>query len=180
VSDHRKPRILLADDQQIVVEGLRRLLESDFEICGIAVNGIELAEMARDRRPDLIVPDISMPLLNGINSIRRLRDQGFDSKVIFLTMHPDATYVTRAIEAGASGYVLRHTASEDLTAAIAAALRGGTFISAQLRGPGVQSLLHPTRRHLRQSIELTPRQREVLQLLAVCWFSVKWREGALR
>ena len=159
-------RILLADDHQIVVDGLRSLLASEFALCGAVGDGHQLVEQALRLRPDVIVADISMPLLNGIDAVRKLREAGVEAKVVFLTMHPDVTYLSRALEAGASAYVLKHAASDELVAAIQAALRGERFISPQLRTPAVEEFLDPTRRHLKEAMELTPRQREVLQLLA--------------
>lgn len=161
-----RPRILLADDHQIVLDGLRSLLEGEFELVGAARNGLELLEMARAQKPEVIVADVSMPLLNGIDAVRKLRDEGATAKVVFLTMHPDVTYLSRALEAGGSAYVLKHAASEELVTAIRQAMRGETFVSPQLRAPSVEQLLDETRRHVKQTIELTPRQRDVLQLLA--------------
>ena len=161
-----KPRILLADDHKIVTEGLRGLLSQDFHLVGLAADGRELLAKAKELSPDVIVVDISMPLLNGIDAVRMLREQGSTAKVVFLTMHSDATYLTRALDAGASGYVLKHAASDELITAIQHALRGQTFISPQLRNAPVEELLDETRRRLKPSIELTPRQREILQLLA--------------
>jgi DNA-binding NarL/FixJ family response regulator len=114
----QKPRVLLADDHKIVLEGLRGLLEDDFELAGIAANGRELIDQARNLDVDVIVADISMPLLNGIDAARKLTAQGIRAKVVFLTMHSEPTYATRALEAGAAAYVLKHSASEELIAAI--------------------------------------------------------------
>lgn len=161
-----RPRILLADDHQIVVDGLRSLLDGEFDLAGVAANGLEMIEQARVLNPDVIVADVSMPLLNGIDAVRKLREEGSTAKVIFLTMHPDVTYLSRALEAGASAYVLKHAASDELVTAIRQVLRGGTFVSPQLRAPSVEQLLDQTRRHVKQTIELTSRQRDVLQLLA--------------
>lgn len=161
-----RPRILLADDHQIVVDGLSILLAHEFELCGTVADGLALIESARELRPDVIVADISMPLLNGIDAIRKLREEGIPSKVVFLTMHPDAGYLSRSLAAGASGYVLKHAAADELIIAIREALRGGKFISPQLRTGAIGNLLDETRRHTKQTIELTPRQRDVLQLLA--------------
>lgn len=160
-----KPRILLADDHAIVVEGLQRLLAGEFELVGVARNGMEMIELALAGKPDLIVADVSMPLVNGIDAVRRLRREGCQSKVVFLTMHPDATYATRGLEAGASGYVLKHAASDELVEAIREALAGRTFVSPSLRTPALEEHLVRGEGHPR-SVELTPRQREVLQLLA--------------
>jgi DNA-binding NarL/FixJ family response regulator len=162
----KKPRIILADDHKIVIEGLRGLLADEFELVGAASNGMELLELARRLKPDCIVADVSMPLLNGIDACRKLREEGIESKVVFLTMHPDAVYASRALEAGASGYVLKHAASEELVTAIRTALRGETYLSQQLSTPAMQELLDSTRRHHRETLELTSRQRDVLQLLA--------------
>jgi DNA-binding NarL/FixJ family response regulator len=161
-----RPRIILADDHRIVLEGLRSLLQSEFDLVGTAENGVDLVELAQRVKPDVIVTDISMPLLNGIDAVRKLRESGVQAKVVFLTMHPDVVYATRAMEAGASGYVLKHSAPDELIAAIHEVLRGGAFISTSLRNPALDELLHPSRRHVKKTVELTARQREVLQLLA--------------
>ncbi|MBM3810963.1 MAG: response regulator transcription factor [Acidimicrobiia bacterium] len=162
----KRPRILLADDHKIVLEGLRSLLEEEFELVGTVTNGRDLLEEAARLEPDVIVADVSMPLLNGIEAARKLREQGSTAKIVMLTMHPDLIYATRALEAGASGYVLKHSASDELVAAIQEALRGGTFVSRQLKNPALEELMDETRVHIKQTIDLTPRQREVLQLLA--------------
>jgi DNA-binding NarL/FixJ family response regulator len=166
----RKPAaatVLLADDHRIVIDGLRSVLEeADFQLTGTAANGLELVDLAAQLRPDVIVADISMPLLNGIDAVRRIREQGVESKVVFLTMHPDVTYLTRALEAGGSGYVLKHSAAEELVTAMQTVLRGGRYISPQLQHASVDELLDESKRRVRQTIELSQRQREVLQLLA--------------
>lgn len=149
-----------------MLDGLSRLLEPEFVLCGTAANGLDLLDRARELSPDVIVADISMPLLNGIDAVRKLRDQGSAAKVIFLTMHPDPSYLSRALETGASGYVIKHAASDELITAIREALRGRRFISPQLRTEAVDEFLHETRRHRKTTLELTSRQREVLQLLA--------------
>jgi DNA-binding NarL/FixJ family response regulator len=161
-----KPKLLLADDHQIVIEGLRGLLRADFDLVGTAADGMEMVERVQELSPDCVVADVSMPLLNGIDALRKLRAEGIDTPLVFLTMHPDATYLTRALEAGAAGYVVKHAASDELIGAIRAALRGETFVSPQLKQGGVTEFLDETRRHLKTRIELTARQRDVLQLLA--------------
>ena len=159
-------RILLADDHQIVLDGLRSLLSAEFVLCDTVCDGYQLVERAIQLQPDVIVADISMPLLNGIDAVKKVREAGVEAKVIFLTMHPDVTYLSRAMDAGASAYVLKHAAADELVAAIHLALRGERFISPQLRTASVDEFLNQTRRHGKDTIELTPRQREVLQLLA--------------
>lgn len=161
----RKPRILLADDHAIVVEGLQRLLAADFDLVGVARNGVEMVDACTALKPDLIVADLSMPLMNGVDALRKLRRQGDDTTVVFLSMHPDVTSATRALEAGASGYVLKHAASDELVAAIRDALAGRTFVSPSLRTPALEERLLSGPGQTR-GVELTPRQTEVLQLLA--------------
>jgi DNA-binding NarL/FixJ family response regulator len=162
-----KARILLADDHKIVLEGLRSLLADDFELSGSATDGREMVEMCLRLRPDVVVADISMPLLNGIDAVRQLRALGSTTKLVFLTTHSDQTYATRALEAGASGYVLKHSAADELVLAIQEALRGGTFLSPALRTAALEEKLAGRGRPKAKTIaELTGRQREVLQLLA--------------
>ncbi len=161
----KKPRILLADDHKIVVEGLRSLLEPDYELVGTAADGRQLLEMAERTQPDVVVADISMPLLNGIEATRMLHASYPALKIVILTMHPDVVYASRALEAGASAYVLKHSAPDELVAAIQTALRGGTFVSDALRNPALEEWLDPSRRHVKATLELTGRQKEVLQLL---------------
>lgn len=160
-----KPRVLLADDHAIVLEGLQRLLAPEFELVGVAHNGIEMVDSSAAMRPDIVVADVSMPLLNGIDALRKMRRQGDTTRVVFLTMHPDVTSATRALEAGASGYVLKHAASDELVTAIREALAGRSFVSPALRSPAVEERLIRGQGRT-TGIELTPRQQEVLQLLA--------------
>lgn len=157
-----KPTVLLADDHAIVLEGLQRLLEPDCTVVGVARNGVEMVELCATKQPDVVVADVSMPLLNGIDALRKMRRQGDTTRVVFLTMHPDVTSATRALEAGALGYVLKHAASDELVTAIRDALAGRTFVSPPLRSPAVEQQLV---RGKHEGIELTPRQLEVLQLL---------------
>jgi DNA-binding NarL/FixJ family response regulator len=161
-----KPRILLADDHRIVAEGLRSLLEPEFELIGIVEDGRALLEAAEKLRPDVIVVDISMPLLNGIEAVRQIRKSNRDVKVVFLTMHPDVTYAVSAMEAGAMGYVLKHSAPAELTRAVRAALSGRTFVTPLLAGEIMENPGKGSRERREESSHLTRRQREVLQLLA--------------
>ena len=107
----KRPTVLLADDHKIILEGLRSLLEPEFEIAGAVEDGRAMLAAAKRSQPDVIVVDVSMPLLNGIEAVRQLKKSGSRAKVIFLTMHPDVSYAAKAFEAGASGYVLKHSAS---------------------------------------------------------------------
>ncbi|MCZ2146313.1 MAG: response regulator transcription factor [Bryobacterales bacterium] len=161
-----KPRILLADDHRIVLDGLRGLLSGEFDLVGVVSDGREMIEACRRLRPDVVVADVSMPLLNGVDAARILRDDGSRSRIVFLTMHSDLDYAARALEAGASGYVLKHAASDELVTAIHEVLAGRKYLSPALRTPAVLELLAGGRPHTRQTIHLTARQIEVLQLLA--------------
>src|SRR5258708_1737448 len=113
-----KPRIVIADDHQILAEGLRGLLETEFEVVAVGGDGRELIAAAKKHRPDVIVADVTMPSLNGIEAAAQLRDLGISAKVVFLTMHRDVAYARRAIEAGAAGYVLKHSAAAELVTAV--------------------------------------------------------------
>jgi DNA-binding NarL/FixJ family response regulator len=161
----KRPRVLLADDHKIVTEGLKGLLEPEFELIGIVEDGRALLAAADKMRPDVIVADISMPLLNGIDSVRQIKKAHGEIKVVFLTMPPDVTYAVSAFEAGASGYVLKHSAPTELVTAIRSALNGKTFVTPLLAGEFMQ--LTKERTSQRDELtSLTPRQREILQLLA--------------
>lgn len=163
----RKPRILLADDHRMVAEGLRGLLEPDYQLVGIVEDGRALLEAADKLMPDVVVADVSMPLLNGIEAVRQLKKKNPDLLVVFLTMHLDVAYAASAFEAGASGYVLKHSAPSELLTAISCALKGRTYITPMLAG----ELLNYQRNRPKGEQEdglarLTARQREVLQLIA--------------
>jgi len=161
-----RPRVLIADDHKIVVEGLRRVLEPDFDIVGIVEDGRELVTAAERLRPDVIVVDISMPKLNGIEAVHQIKKAHEHIKVVFLTMHGDVAYAARAFNAGASGYVLKHSAPDELVTAIREALRGRTYVTPLIAGELIQAYKEGT--HPQEDIfgTLTSRQLEVLQLLA--------------
>ncbi len=161
----RKIRILLADDHRIVAEGLRGLLEPTFELVAIVENGHEMIAAAKKLKPEVIVVDISMPLLNGIDAVTEIINAGIQAKIIFLTMHPEAIYARRALAAGASGYVLKHSAANELLFAIRQALAGRCFVTPTV----AEKIRHaPALENVSMSSlgQLTLRQREVLQLLA--------------
>lgn len=160
-----KPRVLLADDHRIFTEALKALLADEFELAGVVEDGRALVEAARALRPDVIVADISMPVQNGIDALAELKEHDPDVRVVFLTMHRNVAYARRALELGAAGFVLKHSASAELVMAVRAALQGRTFVTPDLAadliraaGPGAQRTADPA--------ALTPRQRDVLQLLA--------------
>lgn len=159
-----RPRLLLADDHRIVVEGLRSILAPEYELVGIVEDGRQLVEAAKRLNPDVIVADIAMPQLNGIDAVAQLRKEGCRAKIVFLTMHKDATYAAKALEVGASGFVLKHSASAELLAAIRAALVGKTYVTSEV-AEGLQRST-TLRTAAIEAPSLTPRQREVLQLFA--------------
>ena len=158
--------VLIADDHQILAEGVRSMLEPEFDVVGVVCNGRELVEAAKTLQPAVIVADVTMPTLNGIEAAIQLRDAGVTAKVVFLTMHRDVAYARRAIEAGAAGYVLKHSVSSELVTAIRDALLGQTYISPLIAGELLQSYRDGNSGSSGAAQPLTPRQSEVLQLIA--------------
>ena len=162
----KRPRVLLADDHRIVAEGLRNILSEEFELIGVVEDGRALLEAVQEQRPDVIVADISMPHLNGIDALVELKKRDAGVRVVFLTMHMDASYLRRALEAGALGYVLKHSAVAELVDAIRAALDGRKYVSPKLAAELVDGGKREHEDEGNPVAALTPRQREVLQLLA--------------
>ena len=158
----RRARVLLADDHTIVAEGLKSLLQEHYDLVGTVTDGHQLISTARNVKPDVIVTDVSMPVLGGLEALRRLKAEGLDAKVIFLTMHADARMATEAFREGASGFVLKQGAGEELITAIEDVLNGRTYLTPRLTKDVFTSLAaNPS-----EQVTLTPRQREVLRLLA--------------
>jgi two-component system, NarL family, response regulator NreC len=161
----RKTRILLADDHAVVRQGFKMLLSAqpDMEIVGEAANGREAVETAETLRPDIVVMDVAMPELNGIEATRRLAASAPHTRVIALSMHKDSVYVREILRAGARGYLLKDSGAEDLVSAIRAVAKGESYLS-----PAVSNaVLDDYRRHVTNPIDLlTSREREVLQMLA--------------
>ena len=158
-----RPRILLADDHKMFAEGLRGLLEDEFELVGTVADGHALVEAAHELKPDVIIVDISMPVLNGLDAIRRLKKEGTQARIIFLTMHADASLVAEAFRCGGSGYVLKQSAGEELIEVIGQVLAGGEYVSPLIARESARGLSKGSDRP--QTLRLTPRQREVLQLI---------------
>jgi len=155
--------VLLADDHAILLEGLVTLLEREFSLAGTVTDGARLIEAARKLRPDVIVTDLAMPGMSGLEALHRLRADKIPAKVIFLTMHADAQLAAEALRAGASGFVVKHAAGKELVAAIHEVLRGGTYVTPQLSS----EVLHRLAEHGPAGAgPLTTRQREVVSLLA--------------
>ena len=162
----KRLRVLLADDHKIVLEGLRSLLEPEFEIVGAVEDGRALVAEAKRLGPDVVVADISMPELNGIDAARQIRKMDARMKIVFLTMHADVSYAAEAFNAGAAGFVLKHSAPRELITAIREAMQGRTFVTPIIAGDLIDSYQKGSRQQGEMKAELSPRQREVLQLLA--------------
>lgn len=161
----KRPRVLIADDHRILAEGLRSLLEPEFEVVGIVGDGEELVDAARRLCPDAIVADVSMPKLSGLEAAGRIMASNPAAKLVLLTMHRELSYARRALEAGALGYVLKHSAAAELLDAVRAALAGRPYVSASISGDLLQSY-SSSGGNAHGAARLTPRQREVLQLSA--------------
>jgi DNA-binding NarL/FixJ family response regulator len=166
MSNRQRPRVLLADDHRLVAEALKTLLAPDYDLVGVVEDGRALVEAARKLKPDVIVADVSMPHLNGIDALVQLRKGGDRVPVVFLTMHRDVTFARRALDAGASGFVLKHSAPAELISAIRAALQGKTYLTPQIAGEVLGAMKQGPDKPGDPIHALTPRQREVLQLLA--------------
>jgi two-component system, NarL family, response regulator NreC len=162
---NRKTRILLADDHAILRKGVRLLLDSqpDFEVVGEAANGREAIAQAHHLKPDIVVMDVSMPELNGIEGTRRICEELPQSKVIALSMHKDSVYVREILRAGARGYLLKDSDDDDLLRALRAVARGEAFLSPAIS----DAVLTDYRKHVTNPIDLlTSREREILTLIA--------------
>jgi DNA-binding NarL/FixJ family response regulator len=162
----KKPRVLLADDHQIMLEGLKSLLGGEFEVVGSVEDGRALVDQAATLHPDVIVADISMPQLNGIEAARQIKKTDKNIKIVFLTMHPDATYAADAFEAGASGFVLKHSAPSELITAIHEAMKGRTYVTPLIAGDLIRTYQEGGAPEKDLFKKISPRQREILQLLA--------------
>lgn len=160
--------IVLADDHRLVREGLRRLLEErgDLRVVGEATTGQEAVDLATEKSPDVVLMDISMPGLSGIDATRRICKNGRSPKVLILSMHDNRGYVEEVLRAGASGYVLKDCASSDLLQAIDAVRGGDSFLSPTITQQVVDAIAHPTDRPDAALSALTDREREVLTLIA--------------
>lgn len=160
--------IVLADDHRLVREGLRRLLEErgDLRVVGEATTGHEAVDLAAEKSPDVVLMDISMPGLSGIDATRRICKNGSSPKVLILSMHDNRSYVEEVLRAGASGYVLKDCAASDLLQAIDAVRGGDSFLSPTITQQVVDAIAHPSDRPEAALSALTDREREVLTLIA--------------
>ena len=162
--------ILIADDHRLLREGLRALLERDgFHVVAEADNGRSAVRLAKQLQPDIVITDIAMPDLNGVEATRQICAESPRSKVLALSMHTESRFVLGILEAGASGYLLKDAAFEELSAAIKAVLKGQTYLSPAIAGVVVrQSLGRLGSKVKLQRAELSKREQEVLQLIAEC------------
>jgi DNA-binding NarL/FixJ family response regulator len=160
------PKVIIADDHQIVAAGLKGLLEPEFEVVAVVEDGRALLEAAASLQPDVVVADIEMPHVNGIEATSRLTREQPGIKVVILTMHREEAYARRALASGAAGYVLKVAAPAELVLAIRAALAGKTFVSPELAADLMGGRRQRPADGEDPAEALTPRQREILQLLA--------------
>ena len=147
----------------MVAQGLSRLLEREVEVVATANDGGQLVDHARRHRPDIIVADVNMPVMSGLDAMRRLKADGLQAKFIFLTLHADARLVSEAIRAGASGYVLKQAAADELLEAIRAVMNGLLYLTPLVTRDALWAMSQPEDQ---ESPHLTPRQRDVLRLIA--------------
>jgi DNA-binding NarL/FixJ family response regulator len=161
-----KPRLLLADDHTLLLEGIQLMLAPEFDLVGSVEDGQALLAAAKALKPDVILLDISMPSLNGIDAARRLRKILPSARLIFLTMHAGTDYVTEAFRAGAMGYILKRAAASELLTAIHTVLKGNHYVSPLVTRNSLDLLISSSKPGGKLSDCLTPRRREVLQLVA--------------
>jgi DNA-binding NarL/FixJ family response regulator len=160
-----KVRILLGDDHVLILDGIRSALQLQYEIVGVAADGWALVSAAERLKPDVVVLDISMPLLNGFEAALQIKKSLPSAKLIFLSQHLNPAYLKQALKLGASGYVLKSGATEELQKAISTALRGQTYITTAFGDDVVAGLWNRDGEVNNESEELTGRQREILHLI---------------
>jgi DNA-binding NarL/FixJ family response regulator len=161
-----RSRVLIADDHNLVAELCRRLLEKDFEVVGAVADGRALVRAAGETKPDVIVLDIAMPVLNGLDAGRQIKKMLPGVKLVYLTMNPDADVAAEALARGASGYLLKTCAAAEMVFAVREVLRGKIYVSKALSRDAIDSLRWQHKELVSEEERLTDRQREVLQLLA--------------
>lgn len=160
------PRILIADDHTLVAEACKKLLDSEYEVVGTVTDGRSVVRAAVELKPHLIIVDISMPLLNGLDAGQQIKELLPSVKLLFVTMNHDADLAAEAFRRGASGYLLKTCAASELTIAVREILRGKSYLSPMIAKDTVEFLLRQDKGVVEEGSRLTERQREVLQLLA--------------
>jgi len=161
-----RSRILIADDHNLVAELCKKLLEIDFEVVEVVADGRALVRAARELKPDVIIVDVAMPILNGLDAGRQVKEMLPSVKLVYLTMNPDPDIAAEAFARGASGYLLKTCASSEMVLAVREVLRGKTYLSRALSRNDIDCLRWQQKELIDESERLTDRQREVLQLLA--------------
>ena len=165
-----KPKLLIADDHMLVAEGIQKLLESEVDFVASVCDGRALMQAVETHNPDIVVVDISLPLLNGLDATRQIKKSRPELKVIILTMHAEQMYVTEAFRIGVSGYVLKQSVSSELLQAIREVVKGNTFVSPTIAQGLIDRAVNPPQESMEGredfATPLSSRQREVLQLLA--------------
>ena len=161
-----RSRVLIADDHHLVAELCKRLLETEFDVVGIVGDGRSLVRTAAELRPDVVVIDIAMPILNGLDAGRQLKEILPAIKLVYLTMNPDVEVAAEAFRRGASGYLLKTCAAADIVLAVREVLRGKSYLSQAMSRSTVNFLRQQDKALVGEAELLTQRQREVLQLLA--------------
>lgn len=160
------PKIVIADDHTLVAEACQKLLESDYEIVATVRDGRALVRAVAELRPQLIIVDVSMPLLNGLDAAQQAKELCPSIKIIVLTMNHEADLAAEAFRRGASGYLVKTCAASELAIAVREVLRGKSYLSPMIARDTVDFLLRLDKKHVEEADRLTERQREVLQLLA--------------
>jgi DNA-binding NarL/FixJ family response regulator len=158
-----RPRVLLADDHTLLLEAFQKLLADDCDVVGTVSNGRALLSAAATLKPDVVILDVAMPLLNGIDATRQLKQDLPDIRIIVLTMNEDPDLAADAFRAGASGYLLKRSAASELITAIREVMKRRAYVTPLIAEGLVGSMLHPGDR---SSVHLTARQREIVQLVA--------------
>jgi DNA-binding NarL/FixJ family response regulator len=161
-----RSRILIADDHTLVAELCKKLLEAEFDVVGTACDGRALVRMATDLKPDVIVVDVAMPILNGLDAGQQIKERLPAVKLVFLTMNPDPEVAAEAFRRGASGYLLKTCAADEMVIAVRKVLRGMSYMSPSLSKDSIRFLRNQSKGLVEEQERLTERQREVLQLLA--------------
>jgi DNA-binding NarL/FixJ family response regulator len=153
-----RPRLIIADDHRMVAEGVQHILDEDFELQDIVADGEALIDAVQRLQPDLVVADINMPRCNGMDALKRLRQAGFDTRFVFLTMHMEPALAVAALRAGARGYILKNSAGEDLRNAAQQVMAGGTYVTPALGARYISGQMTDMR-------NLTSKQLQVLRLV---------------
>lgn len=162
----KQPRILIADDHTLIAQLCKHVLDAEFEVVGIVGDGRALLRVSKELKPDVILVDVAMPILNGLDAAEQVKHALPAVKLVFLTVNPDPEVAAEAFRRGGSGYLLKTCASSELVVAVREVLRGGTYKSRTLPRTTVNDLRRQSTTRVEEAMKLTERQREVLQLLA--------------